>query len=261
MDKTSSNSLYTKYFEQVGDSIYFKGEKLIITFPEEFIKKKVAIIVNKNVAVLGIYKGYIFDDIDEENLNNATHEYTLKSPSQYIITPSLIEEYTTSVMDTTNETMKRVKMIKLTFFQDDKYIDDVNTVVSTDVLESFMNMLLGGQIPETITYAELPKIWNECNRRNGGGNLTMNFNSLCSIVAGITRCPDDYSVPFRLKYKHYLSKGIEQGKMLRLYDVPKFTSNFSALTSADPKHGITVAMNRKTESKKDIITPVEEAIK
>lgn len=262
MEKTQSNGLYDKYFEQDKDSIKFKGEKLLIVFPEKFIDKRVAVITNKHVAIMGIFKGYIFDDADSTDLKNAAHVYTFKSPSEYVLTPSLIEEFVTVEEDSINETMKRVKMIKLTFFQGDNYIVDVNTTVSTDVLESFMNMILDGQLPDTIKYSEIPEIWNNCNQRNGGGDLSLNFNSLCSIVAGLTRCPDDYTVPFRIRYKEFLANGIENGKMIRLYDIPKFTSNFCALTSADPKHGITVAMGRtKSEQKDEVITPVEHAIK
>ena len=44
-------------------------------------------------------------------------------------------------------------------------------------------------------------------------------------------------------------------------DIPKYSSDFAALTGADAKHGITIAMkNRRVDKKETTITPIEEVI-
>ena len=44
--------------------------------------------------------------------------------------------------------------------------------------------------------------------------------------------------------------------MLHYYNVPMYVSNFSSITGANAKHGITVAMTRGTNTE----TPVEDMI-
>ena len=78
----------------------------------------------------------------------------------------------------------------------------------------------------------------------------------------LTRDPKDYTVLFRNVYEKYYAVGIKNGTMINYEHIPKYTSGFTSLTSWDPKYGITVAMEHtRGENKKDIVSPIEEAIK
>ena len=64
MNNNISKDLYKKYFrEEENHSVTFLGEKLVILFPKEYVKKKIVEITNKTINILGIFEGYIFDDI------------------------------------------------------------------------------------------------------------------------------------------------------------------------------------------------------
>ena len=81
------------------------------------------------------------------------------------------------------------------------------------------------------------------------------------IIANIVRDPENLSQPFRLVYDKYFAKGIMNGKMLRYMDIPRYISSFTAITGSDPRHGITLAMERiHGEHQTDIKSPVEEII-
>lgn len=255
--------LFDKYFRLEADkSITFIGTKLCIKFPEAWIDKGIVEFINKDVFMLGLFEGYIFDSLNDDDFKKAVHKYTMKSPSKFQFKPSIIETFDDMINDPVEDILEKVKMVKLTFLEGDTYIKSVNSISSVEVMKAFGSMVLNNWIPYMVTYDELPKLWNDCNQANTGGDMGVNFASLCSIVAGMTRCPDDLTVPFRVKYEKYAAKGIHNGVMIRLYDVPKFTSNFASLTSADAKHGLTVAMKRRrVDHAEDVTTPIEEAIK
>lgn len=263
MDKALSKELYKKYFrEEENHSITFLGNKLVVLFPKVYIKKKIAEITNKTINILGIFEGYIFDDIDEEDLNKADHKFGLKCPAFITLNPPTMEEMKTTIEDPISGEMYRETYYKLTFYFGETFIQNTIAVQSINVLKKFTDMLFGGHIPSVLTYEDILSSWDLCNRSNGGGDLRADYAMLAIIIASLTRCPDDYTTQFRLKYKKYYEKGIRNGKIVRMNDIPKYSSDFAALTGADAKHGITIAMkNRRVDKKETAITPIEEVIK
>lgn len=262
MTQEESNKLFNKYFRSEKDeSITFLGSKLIIMIPEHFIKDKITNVSNNIVETIGIFEGYIFDDDEEEDLNKANHKYTFKAPDMLFFTPSHIEKVAENVENETEGTLERIAYLKLIFLQGDTYISNVNSIESLDTSNAMLAMLLGANMPSTLNYEDYLLIWDKCNRRNKSKDLNANISVLALIVSNIVRCPDDLMIPFRFKSDKYYAKGINNGKSIRVYDIPKYTSNYASFTSADVKRGLTVAMEQsRVEGKKDNLTPVEIAI-
>ena len=50
------------------DSVTFIGTKLIIQIPESFFKDNISKMIRSDVSTLGIFDGYIFDDVDEDDI-------------------------------------------------------------------------------------------------------------------------------------------------------------------------------------------------
>jgi hypothetical protein len=262
MNETQNENLVKKYFKiEPNGGVTFIGSKLVVIIPDKYFRRGVAKIVNTNIITMGIFEGYIFDDVNEEDLAKAEHKYVLKAPNEITLVPSHIEKYAIEVEDSIEETLCKETVYELIFLQGDTYMANISVVSSLEVMKEFMEMIFFAYIPSTLNYVDTLKIWDKCNRDNGGGALKSNFSLLAAIIATLVRCPDDLSVPFRFKWDWYFDKHIYNGKLIRVYDAPKNTNSYSALTSADPKYGITVAIERRrAEHKKDDISPIEEVI-
>lgn len=261
MGDIKSDTLFDKYFTITKDGpVIFNGSKLVIVFPEKYLKK-IATITNTTITTLGVYEGYIFDDMEEEDLEKASHKFISKIACEVTLTPSHIDTYNSIYEDPVSETMVKELFYKLVFLQGDVYMANTIATQSLTVMKSYLELLFGGSIPKSLSYDDIVKVWDRCNRSNGGGSLKVNISVLSSIVANLVRCPDDLSTQFRFKYDQYYKKGIKNGKLVRLFDAPKYTDSYSALTGADPKHGITVAIsNTRMTGKEDEPIPIELAI-
>ena len=256
------NALFDKYFiPQPDTSITFVGSKLVIQIPETFIEKGISSINRTTVTTIGIFDGYIFDDYSNDNISDADHKFTLKIPSNIFLTPSHIEKSTRIVERVETETFEKENIYNLIFLEGDTFMLSSNVVQECSTVDNFMYMLLNGQIPKNIKYDELPNLWLQCSIINGSGTLGSDFSIFGMIISNLVRDPQNFSVPFRLVCDKYFSKGIMNGKMMSYQAIPRYISNFTAITGSDPRQGITVAMARVYGDKeKDVKSPIEEVI-
>lgn len=262
MTKDNSKALYNKCFrEESNHSVTFLGEKLIVLIPKEYIQRNIATIINKDISLLGIFEGYIYDNVDKDIDDPCTHHFVLKCPAMLTLTPPTFVEYSTVIEDSISGEMYKENYYKLSFYYGDTFIQNTVAVQSIEVYKKYADMLFTGHLPSLLTYEDVLNCWDICNRANGGKDLSVDYIMQAVIIASLTRCPDDLTTQFRLKYDTYYKKGIYNGKVVRMNDIPKYSSDFAALTGADAKHGITIAMkNRRVDKKPETITPVEEVI-
>ena len=263
MNNNETKTLYNNYFKVESDkSVKFLGTKLIIQIPEEFIKRGITEINQTEINTLGIFEGYIFDNVDDDDISKPAHKFVLKFPAIINMIPSHIEKTSRQIEDVARDTLVKVNYYNFIFFKGDTYIKSTSVVQKFDTVDKFMYMLLNGQLPKSLRYDEVTSIWAKCAEINGSGSLKANFSILAMIVSNLIRDPKNYSNPFRLVYDSYYSRGVYNGKLIRYMDIPKYISNFTAITGADPRYGVTVAMDRVYgENKKDTLSPVEEIIK
>ena len=257
------NTLYDKYFEQQPNgSLIFKGERLIVRIPPYFYESGVTKVNQTTVETMGIFEGLIFDDPDEEDLTKYNHKFTTKLPANIIMKPSHINDSIQIIEEVENETLKKEKSIDLVFLKGDVFILNTAIVQDLDVSDKYIDILLKAHMPKTISYEELSILWQKCAAINGSGDLESNLATFELICMNLTRDPKDYTVLFRHVYEKYYAAGIKNGTMINYEHIPKYTSGFTSLKSWDPKYDITVAIEHtRGEHKKDVVSPIEEAIK
>jgi hypothetical protein len=256
-------SFLNKYFVKTeDDALIFKGTKMIIQISEDSVEKNVTVINQTAVSTLGIFEAYIFDDIEENDISKAIHKFTLKLPTVIYLNPSHIDLTTKTVEDVATGTLSKENYYNFIFLYDDVFIESTNVVQSFNTVDHFIYMLLQGQLPKTVRYDEIASLWAECAAINGSGTLKSDYNMLAMIISNLVRDPNNLSSPFRLSYDKYYEKGIYNGKMIKYMDIPRYISNFTAITGSDPRYGVTVAMTRMyADNEKDVKSPVEEIIK
>ena len=257
-----SKALYRKYFKRMpDDSIHFLGEKLIIQIPEGFVERGITKIIQTTVNTIGIFEGYISDNVDEEDVSKFEHKFVMKLPSSIFLNPSHIEKVSRMVEDIETDTMKKENLYNFIFMYDDVFIKTSILVQDFQSVDSFCDMLLNGKFPDSIRYDELPPLWAKCAEINGSKNLKTDFNTLAMIVSNLIRDPENFSDPFRLVYDKYYNRGVYMGKRIMYRDIPRYISNFTAITGSDPRFGVTVSMEKtKGQKKPDTHSPVEDMI-
>lgn len=256
-----SKNLFKEYFKLVDEEVIFIGNKLVIQIPEKFITDGITQIDQTNITTLGIFEGLIFDDIEEEDITKYKHKFCYKLPATIYMRPSHIDKSVVLVDDIETETVVKENYYSLIFLNGDTFIVSTSLVQNFKVVDNFINMMLNGKLPKDIRYDEISEIWSKCAFINGSGSMGSDFVTLSTIVSNLVRDPMNLSRPFRLKADEYYKKGIYNGKMIMYRDIPRYISNFTAITGSDPKHSITVAMERiHGEGDNDIISPVEENI-
>lgn len=259
-----ADKLYSKYFENLPDkSVLFKGQKLIVQIPFDWIDKEVTTINQTTVETLGFFEGYIFDDISKNDITEAVCKFTMKLPCNVVLTPSHIVESFMTLENVEKETIEKVKIYNLVFMQDDIFMVSTSLVQKLSISDKFIYLMLSGQLPHTIKYAEIPILWQKCADMNGSGDLSSNFNTFALIVMNLARDYDDPTVMFRHVYEKYYAKNVFSANMIHYWDIPKYTSAFSCLTATDAKYGLTVNMERESRKGANANTksPIEEVIK
>ena len=185
-----SKDEYKKYFRVESDkSITFIGEKLIIQVPQFLIDQGVVQIVGTNVVSLGLFDGYIFDDIEETDITKAIARYTSKVPSIMYLKPSHIDEGFTYVENPETEVLTKEKIYSFIFLKGDTYIESMSLVKDSDTADKWLVLMLHGKIPTNIKYSEIPVIWSKCAFLNGLDDLGSEFNTLSAISANLVRDP------------------------------------------------------------------------
>lgn len=257
--------IYDKYFLTNQDkSVVFLGQKLIIQIPLEWLRQDVANINQTTVETLGFFKGYIFEDVEETDITKADHVFTMKLPCNMIMKPSHIVEDSIIEENVETDELEKVKVYNLIFTTNDIFMISTSLVQKLSISDKFIYLLLYGQLPNTIKYEEIPVLWQQCASMNGSGNLESNFNTFAIIVMNLARDYNDPTIYFRHVFEKYYEKGIYNAKMIHYWNIPKYSSGFSALIGTNAKYGLTVAMERDARTKgkgNSAPNPIEEAIK
>lgn len=257
-----TKSLFNKYFK-IGENkeVIFTGNKLVIQIPEQFLDDGITQINQTTITTLGIFEGLIFENPEEEDLTKYDHRFVSKLPATIFMKPSHIGKSVQTSENIETETLVKETYYNLIFLTGDTYIVSTSLVQNFGVVDNFIKMMLNGKLPKDIRYDEISLLWSKCAFLNGSGSMSSDFVTLSTIVSNLVRDPLDFSKPFRLKAEEYYKKGIYNGKMIRYMDIPRYISNFTAVTGSDPRHSITVAMERiYGEGQSDTLSPVEENI-
>lgn len=253
--------LYDQYFKIEDGAVIFKGTKLIIQVPQSFIDDGITVIEQTDITTLGIFDGYIFEDVEGSDLEKADHHFVMKLPAKLFMKPSHIDVQDIMVEDTVNDTVSKEKFYNFIFLTGDTFMVSTSLVKQFGIVDNFMRMMLNGKMPKAIRYDEIASMWSECAFLNGSGALKSNYSTLATIVSNLVRDPKDYSKPFRYNAESYYAQRVYNGKVIRYMDIPRYISNFTAITGSDPRHSVTVAMERiHGEKQKDVFSPVEQNI-
>ena len=140
----------------------------------------------------------------------------------------------------------------LHFKNGDELICNINVPADVGNVEKFVNLLIGGHLPDDIPYNEIFKyVINNANMNNF--NYKVSAQIIGILLSELYRSSRDSSVPFRnSNYKDMLDY-----KAISIKAVPKFTSPYTAITSENADEAIAAAM---TMTKSSADSPLEKVM-
>lgn len=128
-----------------------------------------------------------------------------------------------------------------------------------DILDvySFLTMVTGGRIPDTVGYSQRFKLMID-NLELNGTDLKLPYNLIEILISELTRNKKDLAIPFRIEAAAGKEFGYEQ---ISVKELAMNNSTFSALTFEDLNHAILNSVNKTITNSPERPTPVETVVK
>jgi hypothetical protein len=221
------------FFKTVNDKVIFSGDgELIYYVPEKYFDIKAAETIGERITVMGMFTYAVFDKSGKRVL--------LKSFNA----PTMIECIPNTVSKEANyhlEGTKEPKAYRLLHFKNgDELICSTKVPVDIAVLEKFVDIFKGGNLPENIPYNKIQDYVLK-NAELCKFDYKVSAQVIGMVISEIYRYEKDLSKPFRIAN----TDDMLAYKAISIDKVPKYTSAFTAITSDNADEAIAAAMTTK----------------
>ena len=139
----------------------------------------------------------------------------------------------------------------LHFSKGDELLCSTELPKNIENVEKFLNLLVRGNLPQTIPYDELYNYIIE-NAELNGFNYKVSGNIIGILISELYRDPNDLTKEFRLSDM----KNMNNYTAIPIIKVPKYTSPYAAITSENADEAIAAALVNKSSSE----TPLEKVV-
>lgn len=226
-----------------------KGYYAEIRISKDYFSTGVSRIEGNMVETFGILDIYVWQE-------NSTNEYPIEK--SIVIKLRLPTEIKTLPhrIDTSNN-----YMTVLEYVSGDKVIISTLVEKSSGIVSEYVRLLLEGKLPDDIDYKEIMDYWLKSSEINESQLITnILFSEL--LIMQVSRDPSNPVRLFREYLRDNKKASLNDRKLVKMENIPSLISQFSALTSGDPKRGITSSIGAvKTGEMELKESDIEKAIK
>lgn len=236
-----------KFLRRDGDALKFNetGKTFIFYVPEKYFTTKDALIVGEYVNLLGILN---YEIIDDKTGKSVIGMKLFNFPTVFLCRPSTIEKQKALQLNKNSEPMD-YRVLK--FKKDDEVVTSVKVPEDISNVESFYNLLMRGNLPNTIPYNELQNIVNE-NMKLNGYSYGITLQLIGVLISELYRSSRNVDIPYRLSG----SKDQLDYTAIDIRQIPKHISPFISLTSENWDEAVIGAV--MTKNTKD--SPMEKLL-
>lgn len=233
---------FPAFLKRQGDTLLFNGEgEMIYYIPEAYFSNKTAIVIGEYVDVFGLFVYNVFDKNGKG--------YGLKNfnfPATFRCKPSTIEKFSEFQLGDSKE-KEPYRLLHFT----KGYEAVCSTKIRKEIPngETFLKLLKGGKLPESIPYAEGQDYIMD-NAELGGFNYGISAQMLGIVWSELCRDPNNLSRAYRLTDM----KG--PYKFVNIHQLPKYISPYTAITSQNADESIANAITNKSHTE----SPLEKVM-
>jgi hypothetical protein len=236
----------TTYYKVENSKVIFTGDGELIYFvPEKYFDCGAATVIGELVESMGIFSYGLYDK-NGKQLKIAR----FKCPTMFECRPSSISKEKGFQL-INSKTAKDYRLLH--FKKGDELICNTNIPKDVENVEKFVNLLIGGHLPDDIPYNEVHEYIIK-NAELNGFNYKVSGQTFGILVGVIYRSMKDLSVPYR---NSDYDKNMLDYKAISIKEVPKYTSPYTAITSENADEAIAAAMTM-TKSSGD--SPLEKVM-
>lgn len=218
----------------------------------KYFKKGLNEILGDKVTIMGIFN---FKVGDKDGDVSKSKIHTFKFPTMMMTKPTSIEDIEQEIIPGTG--VQKYKVLK--YYKNDAMMVTTQIVTSIDNVETFVNLLIAGNLPNTLKYSDVMNLFLK-NISINKQKLGITALILSIVISEIYRYKKDPSLPFR--------KVIGLGKANELEylasnarTVCSNNGTFNALTFEDPNTMLVTSINKLRYHKKENPSPLEKIIR
>lgn len=239
-------------FLKKDDKCLVDVEYLEAYIPDKLFKKGLNEVLGDKVNLLGIFNFKVAGkDLDVSK----SKIYTFKFPTMMMSKPVSIEDKEMELIKGTG--IQKYKVLK--YYNGDQMMTSLQVVTSIDNVEKFVNLLIDGNLPNTLKYSDVHELFLK-NISINKQDLGITALVISVVISEIYRYKNDMSLPFR----KVIGKG-KAGEMdyisANARTVCANNSTFSALTFEDPNTMLVTSINKFRYNRKENYSPVEKIIR
>lgn len=237
------------YLKRVKDTIIFNDDgEMVYYVPEKYFNGKNAVVVGEYVDVMGIFNYDVFSKTGKSIGGLRQFNY----PAIFRCKPTKITKVKDFTFKNTNSEPADYRI--LSFKKDAEVISSVKIPRKVAYAENFIDLLIRGNLPNTVPYDELQNYIIK-NANISGFNYGISAQIFGLVISELCRDPNNLTNPFRLSKMQSMT----DYKSLSIEKVPKFISPYTAITSQNPDECISASINA-TKNDKHKPSPLEKVM-
>ena len=240
--------------EQSDSSIIVKVPMIRVYLPIDYFEHHISEIVGSDVETLCVFN---FDTFGE-NVKEYTEPSTLKSKRYLFKLPVNVHMSPTTITQERDPESLRLMNI-LEFYEGDTFIKTTNVTKDWKVVNKILELLIRGFMPKELRYDEILDFMNNSMSINDT-SLNVVDTILEIMIAELTRDPIDVKKPFRIRLHERPNTDIRNKQFIKVEELGRLNNTFAAISSGDPKQGITRSVTRYRKGEKQKESSIEKAI-
>lgn len=249
-------SPFSHIFDLQSDGAFIVKVPLIrVYIPGAFVEHKISEIMGQEIDTIALFHFDTFgenaDTFDEENPYKKPIRYFMKIPTVVRMCPSdILEE---------RDDDKNIVYV-LEFVSGDIFLKNVNVVQDWKTVNKVIELLIKGFIPKELGYNEIVKFISDSCYINDT-KLEVSDVIYEILVAELSRNPENINEAFRYLVNKKEGKiDMTAKQMISIDRLGRINNTFAAITSQDPRLGISTSVIRHKTGQKEKESSIEKVL-
>lgn len=241
-----------KYFKDDGANIIFTGPYMEAYIPAYYFENKWAEELGDTIKVFGLFNIITFNDANGKSPNPIR---CFNVPLYMVTYPSAFEVRKIDLNNTNEPELYTV----LKYYPNDVFCPN-RTTQELHSFEIFLNVLIGGHLPKSLSYDDIVGVW-EKNRELNGINFDVSDTIYELVISEIYRSRKNPVKRFGMEMGANPKTSPYAYKTASPREITKINSTFTGITFENMDEMLTSAVVRSKEDKKENTSPMEEIMK
>ena len=239
------------YFRSDGNVIYLKSPYCEFYIPEDYFKDNMRFAEDRGsmIKVLGIFNVGFFVD------GKLTEIRTLNAPSWIEVYVS--DSETRMIQMPHSDKMEQYRVVM--FYEGQKVMNS-SIIQDSDNARSYLEFICKGKIPHSVPYGKAAQIWRK-NQAMNGVHLGVPAVIEELILSVVYRDKNNPALKFCTNASKDLSITEYDYLTASIRQICQYASTFTALWFEDFDSMVTTSLNRTSENKSEMESPLEKIIK